>query len=285
MGTFLIIVGFLGMIVFLIWGVISLFKKNGLAKKKFIFAGVGLLMMIAGGIIAPTPEEDVKEASIQKDSKKENETKAAEVKKKEEPKVKAIELDQKIDEEKSSLEKSVIQVNGKNAKISGQAEMAKGHEEDKVDIFITKLDSDKKIKATVTKKKFTFTDTLKESGEKKAYTIHAGKFSKNVEIDNFTWAKKEKAKVAAQKKEEAEAKAEAKAKAEAEQKAKKEAEAKAKAEAEQKAKKEAEAKAKAEAEQKAKEEASTKKQQSPKDKLQSEFDAIIKNDKWCCGSC
>ncbi|WP_173915230.1 hypothetical protein [Halobacillus sp. Marseille-Q1614] len=48
MGTLLSIVGFVGFILYGILGIVSIFKKNGLFKKRLIISGVSFIVMIAG---------------------------------------------------------------------------------------------------------------------------------------------------------------------------------------------------------------------------------------------
>lgn len=50
-GAIVMFLGLLGLIVFLIWGVISLVRKNGKAKKRFIASGISIGAFIVGFII------------------------------------------------------------------------------------------------------------------------------------------------------------------------------------------------------------------------------------------
>lgn len=90
MDLFFGLVGFVGMLVFGIMGVVAYFKKKGSAKKNFIFCGVSFIMFAFGLAIAPDPEgsvpattevkaEEVKEERLECD--KENVTKIANQKK------------------------------------------------------------------------------------------------------------------------------------------------------------------------------------------------------------
>lgn len=72
---FLGIVGLLGFLIFIIIGIISLFKKNGKAKKQFLFSVISFVIAMIGIINSPTGEEtstdEYKNEVVKKEIKKE----------------------------------------------------------------------------------------------------------------------------------------------------------------------------------------------------------------------
>ncbi|MDQ0884906.1 hypothetical protein [Peribacillus sp. V2I11] len=50
-GMIVAFLGLLGLIVFIIWGIFSLIRKNGKAKKSFMLSGISFAMFIIGFVI------------------------------------------------------------------------------------------------------------------------------------------------------------------------------------------------------------------------------------------
>ncbi|CAM2947080.1 hypothetical protein PASE110613_08885 [Paenibacillus sediminis] len=56
MWTFISVIGFLAIFIFLIIALISLFKKNGRAKRNFLFSGIAFVIFLIGAVNTPSTE-------------------------------------------------------------------------------------------------------------------------------------------------------------------------------------------------------------------------------------
>jgi hypothetical protein len=101
----ILIIGFLGMIVFAIMGIVSAFKKNGTAKKKFMYAGICFIAFIVGASNVPsgstTAESNTTTANAPIEDKKPTAEDAAKKKAEEEQKEKEAEEAKKKAEEEA----------------------------------------------------------------------------------------------------------------------------------------------------------------------------------------
>lgn len=86
MGSVIAVLSFLGLSLFLLLAVISLFKKNGKGKKMFKFAAGCFVLMIIGVAISPEAKEETASSKVEENDKKQDSEKqiAAEESKKKE---------------------------------------------------------------------------------------------------------------------------------------------------------------------------------------------------------
>lgn len=138
MGTFLGVIGFLGIIFFFIMAIISLAKKNGKAKKRFMYAGLSLILMIVGGILSPTPStetvgepvEEVKaDTDNQEASKKAKEESDEEAKKAEEAKAAKLDAEKEAQAKKEAEAKKKADEEAAKKKAEEEAQAKKEAEE------------------------------------------------------------------------------------------------------------------------------------------------------------
>lgn len=74
-GAIVMFLGLLGLIVFLIWGVISLVRKNGTAKKRFIASGISIGAFIVGFIIVMSTVTEEEQALFDEQQQAEEQAK------------------------------------------------------------------------------------------------------------------------------------------------------------------------------------------------------------------
>lgn len=125
MNVFFGIVGFFGMVVFIVIALVALVKKKGGAKKYFICAGISFVLLAFGISITELDEEAAPVATEveAEEPKAEEDEKAAEAKAKEEE-AKAEAEKQKAAEEKAAADKAKQEADAKAAAEKKEAEEA-----------------------------------------------------------------------------------------------------------------------------------------------------------------
>ncbi|MGG0845610.1 hypothetical protein [Peribacillus simplex] len=131
-GAIVMFLGLLALIVFLIWGVISLVRKNGKAKKRFIASGISVGAFIVGFIIVMSTVTEEEQALFDEEQQAEEQAKiekeAAEKAEAEEaaktPEEKAAEAKEKAEQEaKEKAEAEAQAKKDKEAAEKAEAEM------------------------------------------------------------------------------------------------------------------------------------------------------------------